>query len=82
MIRLKPEIMNRVKYSARSRGLSVNAYIEEVLDGASRPAPIPKLPDSFEVSPSVKSLMGIIPPFTQEQLDQDPKLAYIIGKGA
>ena len=61
--------------------MSVNAYIEEMLDLTSRPAPIPKLPPDMELDPVIKRLIGCIPPIPQEVIDEDPKLAYILGKG-
>ena len=56
-------------------------YIEEMLDLTSRPAPIPKLPPDMELDPVIKRLIGCIPPIPQEVIDEDPKLAYILGKG-
>ena len=80
VLRISPELMARVKYKARQVDVSVNAYIESVLREAVMPR-IPRLPQDFEVSPLVKSLSGIIPAPTKEMLEEDPKLAYIIGKG-
>lgn len=81
IIRLKPQVMARVKYRAKSQGLSVNAYIEQTLAEATNCVPIPKLPPDFQISPEIKSFAGVIPQFTQEQLEEDPRLAYILGKG-
>jgi hypothetical protein len=32
------------------------------------------------ISDRVQKLVGIIPPFTQEEIDKDERLAYILGK--
>ena len=80
VLRIRPELMARLKYKAAQVGLSVNADLEGVIQEAVMPR-IPKLPKDFEISPLVKSLNGIIPAPTQEMLDADPKLAYIVGKG-
>lgn len=80
VLRVTPELMARLKYKAAQVGLSVNAYIEGILQEAVMPQ-IPRLPQNFEISPLVHSLSGSIPAPTQEMLDADPKLAYIVGKG-
>ena len=80
VLRISPELMARVKYKAAQLDTSVNAYIESVLRDAVMPR-IPKLPKDFKISPLIESLSGIIPAPTQEMLDEDPKLAYILGKG-
>lgn len=79
VIRLKPELMERVKYRAKGRNLSVNAYVESVLEEATK-APIPKLPREFKSSPAIERLSGIIPAPSREMLESDEKLAYILGK--
>ena len=80
IIRIKPEIMERVKYRAKSRDMSVNAFVEGVLDEATRIPPIPKLPKDYEIDPLVKSLTGFLPMPPQEVIDSDPRLAYILSK--
>lgn len=81
VLRISPELMRRVKYKARQVDVSVNAYIEDVLREAVMPR-IPTLPKDFEIDPVIKSLSGIIPAPSQEEIDADPRLAYILGKGA
>lgn len=81
VLRISPELMRRVKYKARQVDVSVNAYIEDVLREAVMPR-IPRLPEGFEIDPVIKSLSGIIPAPSQEEIDADPRLAYILGKGA
>lgn len=81
VLRISPELMRRVKYKARQVDVSVNAYIEDVLREAVMPK-IPTIPEDFEIDPVIKSLSGIIPAPSQEEIDADPRLAYILGKGA
>ena len=79
VIRMRPEVMERVKYRARSQGVSVNAFIENALVEATKVA-IPKRPKDLEISPVVKALSGIIPAPTKEMLESDDRLAYILSK--
>lgn len=81
VLRISPELMAKVKYKARQVDVSVNAYIEDVLREAVMPR-IPKLPKDFEIDPVIKSFSGIIPMRTptQEELDEDPKFAYLYEK--
>ena len=80
VIRLRPEVMERVKYRAKGRNISVNAFMEEVMDEATRIPPIPKLPKNYKIDPLVKSLAGFLPMPPQEVIDSDPRLAYILSK--
>jgi hypothetical protein len=79
VIRLRPEVMERVKYRAKSQNTSVNAFIESALVEATK-VPIPKLPKGFKISPLVESLSGIFPAPTKEMLESDDRLAYIYNK--
>lgn len=79
VIRLRPEVMERVKYRAKSQNISVNAFVENALVEATK-VPIPKLPKDFKIDPLVESLSGIFPPTTKEMLESDDRLAYILGK--
>ena len=79
VIRLRPEVMERVKYRAKGKKMSVNAYMESVLDAATR-APIPKLPKDFKISPMIERWSGCIPAPTKEMLESDDRLAYILSK--
>lgn len=80
VIRLKPEVMERVKYRAKSKNMSVNAFMEEVLEQYTMTPPIPKLPKDFKISPEIKALSGFIPAPTKEMLESDDRLAYIMGR--
>lgn len=80
VLRLRPEVMERVKYRAKGKNMSVNAFMEEVLEQFTMTPPIPKLPKDFKIDPVVKSLSGCIPMPSQEEIDSDPRLAYILNK--
>ena len=80
VIRFRKDILNRARFKAKQNNMSLNAYLEDIVAAAVKPA-IPKLPKDFEISPAVKALSGIIPAPTKEQLEADDRLAYIIGKG-
>ena len=79
VIRLRPEVMERVKYRAKSQGVSINSFMEEAIMEATKVS-IPKRPKDLEIDSVVKSLSGIIPAPTKEMLESDDRLAYIIGK--
>lgn len=77
IIRLRPGIMAQAKRRAKQKNLSFNAYVEEVLDRASR-VEWPVLPPDFQVSEEVRSfqIMDWKEP-TKDELEADPKLAHI-----
>lgn len=79
VLRLPPELMERVRRSARKEKSSFNSYVERVLDQATAQASsFPALPPDFKVSAEVRSL-GMFNPGKPEaeELEADPKLAYL-----
>lgn len=80
VIRFREDILNRAKYKAKQRNLSLNAFLEDVVAQAVKPE-IPKLPKDFKIDPVIASFGSLIPAFTPEQLAADDRLAYIVGKG-
>lgn len=78
VVRLSPELMEKVRYRALQHHLSINSYVEQVLKDAVVPQ-IPRLSKHFEVDPELRSICGFIhvTPPTQEELDKDPKCARI-----
>ena len=78
--RFRDDLLERLKYKAKRQNLSLNAFVEQTLDEATR-AKIPKLPKDFKIDPVLASFCGFMKAPTQEQLDADPKLAYLWGKG-
>ena len=81
-IRLPRELMDRIKIQARREHRSFNSYVEHTLD-KNTDLIFPKLkPEDFIISDEIKSLAGsstFIRP-SQEELDADPRLAYLIEK--
>ena len=77
IIRLRPGIMAQAKRRAKQMNQSFNAYVEEVLDRASR-VEWPVLPPDFKVSEEVLSfrIKNWQEP-TKEELEADPRLAHI-----
>ncbi len=89
--RFKPELIDRIKLKARRNGTSVNAYVEQLIEkdlgkdedryeAIYRELAKIKLPET--ISSGVQALSGICPPteYTKEELDADPKLAYLVEK--
>lgn len=79
--RLPPELLARVKYHARRENLSVNSYVERVLDRATALV-FPFLPEDTKIDDDILAFAGKVHlrPFTKEELDADPKLAYLVEK--
>ena len=81
-VRLPIELVNRVKRQAKRENRSFNSFVEHTLDKATELV-FPKLkPEDFIISDEIKKLAGSIPAhkFTREELDADPKLAYLVEK--
>ncbi len=76
IVRLKPELMARVKRAARRENRSMNSFVERTLEKATG-LEFPKLPKDFKVSDEILALGGTIAEPTQEMLDKDAKLAYL-----
>ena len=81
IIRLRPEILARVKRKAREEHRSFNSYVEHILDQATE-LEWPKLGPDFKISEEVLNLRAKEPWIrpSQEELDADPKLAYLVEK--
>lgn len=79
--RFTPELLTRIRHSARKEGLSVNRYVEQVLEKSTELV-FPKLPEVFRIDDDILSFAGKIhlEPFTKEEVDADPRLAYLVKK--
>lgn len=79
VLRLPPELMERVKRSARKEKSSFNSYVERVLEQATASASaFPTLPRGFKISDEVRSMGKFkLGTPTAEALEADPKLAYL-----
>ena len=79
-IRLSKELMARVKRNAEREHRSFNSYVEMVLDRATE-LKFPKMSPDFKISEEILSLRASSwkrP--SQEELNADPKLAYLVKK--
>ena len=75
--RLRPELLERIKYHAAREKKSVNSYVEEILERETRPV-IPKFPPNFEVSEEIKAMNQCLQLPSKEEIEADPKLAHIL----
>ena len=79
-IRLTPELMERVKRHEKREHRSFNSFVEYALDRATEPV-FPKLGPDFKISDEIRSLRATsFKRPSQEAIDADPKLAYLIKK--
>lgn len=77
VLRLSPDLMARVKRSARREQCSFNSYIERVLDRVTTQE-FPVLSKDFEVSAEIRNMQcASMSAPAAEQLAADPKLAYL-----
>ena len=79
-LRFSPLLIEKLKQNARNSRMSFNGYVESVLEHAVK-VDVPKLRrEDFLPDEEILSLGKTIPPFTEEELKADSKLAYILGK--
>lgn len=87
--RFTPELVNRMKQKARREHMSVNAYVESLIEkdlggeedkyeALYRELAKIKIPDT--ISDEVKALSGLEVVFSREEVDNDPKLEYFVEK--
>lgn len=76
--RFTPELLGRLKRQAQREHKSLNAYVENILDRETR-LEWPKLPKDFKVSEEILRMNGCIKleEPSEEELKNDPKLAYL-----
>ncbi|MBR5736769.1 MAG: toxin-antitoxin system HicB family antitoxin [Bacteroidales bacterium] len=77
VLRLPPELMDRVRRNARKQKCSFNSYVEQILDQATEPR-FPSIPDDFQVGAEIEGLgrFSYVDP-SADELRADPKLAYL-----
>lgn len=79
-LRLSPALISRLKLEARRNHMSFNGYVENLLDNTTMPR-LPKLKrKDYAPSEEILQLGRTIPAFTQEELENDPKLAYLLSE--
>lgn len=77
--RLDPVLLERLRRQAKLQHKTLNSYVELILIRAVQPE-LPTIPSDYHISEETKKMCGFIPQPTKEQLENDPKLAYILGK--
>jgi hypothetical protein len=82
IIRMDEAFIEKLKYYSEKKNLSLNAYIESVLKTEiDRIEQLPHLEPCKELSPNILAITGILEGrITQEEIDNDPKLAYILSR--
>lgn len=79
--RLDESLLNRVKKKASRQNKSLNSYVEALLRADVRDEPeYPKVSFPILHSARVSRMLDILPAFTDEEIEGDEKLAYILGK--
>lgn len=77
VLRLPPELMERVKRTARKQNCSFNSYVERILDQATCPV-LPILSPDTKVSDDIRALRRFeCKAPSAGALESDPKLAYL-----
>ena len=78
--RLDPELLMSAKRKARQQNISLNRLVERAIGeyvGEFR-FPVVEIPD--EIPERIRDLSRDIRPFTEEELEADDRLAYILSK--
>ena len=79
--RLDESLLNRAKKKASRQNKSLNSYVEALLKADVRSEPqYPEVSFPIPHSTRVSSMLDILPTFTEKDLAEDDKLAYILGK--
>ena len=82
VLRLPKHVYYRVKLYAEREGRSFNSYVEKIL-ARETDMDWPTIPKDFEIPEEILNLRpkkSVIKRPTQEELDNDPKLAYLMEK--
>ena len=79
--RLEEPLLDRLKRKASLQDKSLNSYVEALLKADVRDDPqYPEVSFPIPHSARVSSMLDILPAFTDRDLAEDDKLAYILGK--
>ena len=78
--RLNADLLRRAKLRAKRENRSLNSLVEEALEKMVPEEFVwPKVVIPTEISPEILA-MRLPRPFTKEEIEEDDKLAYILGK--
>ena len=82
IIRLDEAFLDKLKYYSEKKHISLNAYIESVLRAEiERVEELPHLEPCTEFSPDILAITGVLKgKVTQEDLDNDDRLAYLLNR--
>lgn len=79
IIRFDEDLMSWIANQAKRENKSFNAYLMEI--AAEKRSEIEMIQSTpSEISPELKSLCGIIKPFTKQEIAGDARLAHILGR--
>lgn len=75
--RFRPELLERMKRTAKKRRVSLNQLVEQTMDRETR-LELPALPKDLQISDEIKQLhcLHLTRP-TDEEFAADPKLKYL-----
>jgi len=79
-LRFTPGLIARLKRNAKKNSMSFNKYVENILEKTTAPDFQQLRREDFLPGPEILSLGKTIPDFTREELDNDPKLAYLLSE--
>ena len=79
-LRFSPALISRLKRNARKSNKSFNKYVEDLLEKSTEPTLQVIKREDFKLSPEILALGKTIPAFTREEIDRDPKLAYLLSE--
>lgn len=76
--RLRPSLIAKLKKKAEKEHESLNSYVESILE---RHVELewPQIPADFKVSDLLLSMNSSIPMPSKEELEEDPRMAHILG---
>ncbi len=79
--RLEESLLRRLKKKAQAQNKSLNRYVEELFLADVRDEPeYPVVSFPVRHADCVTRMLDILPGFSGEELQEDEKLAYILGK--
>ena len=76
--RFRPSLIARIKREAGKVNLSVNSYVEKVLEKETE-LDWPVLPPDFKISDELKAIQCCIAMPSKEEIEADPRLKHILG---
>ena len=75
--RFPPSLISKIKRAAAKESVSVNRFVESVLERATGPD-WPQLPPDFEISKEIRSMACCTGMPSKEEIESDPRLSHIL----